>query len=100
MVQTMGTRRNFSIIARHKGFGGGFDCVLPVKAFPLLHILGVSHLPCNRHFHPVAISSEPCRRNKNQRTGDRFCPCVVKSTSTSLLHAGATASGERHGIVQ
>ena len=32
LVPTLSALRNFSIIARHKGLGGGFGFVLPVRA--------------------------------------------------------------------
>jgi len=32
LVLTLPARRSFGIIARHKGLGGGFGFVLPVKA--------------------------------------------------------------------
>ena len=31
MVPTLPARRNFEIIARHKGLGSGVDCILPVS---------------------------------------------------------------------
>jgi len=32
MVLTLPARSSFDIIARHKGLGGGFGCVLPLRA--------------------------------------------------------------------
>ncbi len=43
LVLTMPALGNFGIIARHKGLGGGFGCVLPVRALAWPHNAGVSN---------------------------------------------------------
>jgi hypothetical protein len=48
LVQTPPARSSFSIIARHKGFGGGFSAFLPLRAREAQYKRGVSALPCNR----------------------------------------------------
>lgn len=45
MHKTKSAHQNFHILARHKGFGGNFGVVLPVRARTLLVIVGVRHRP-------------------------------------------------------
>jgi hypothetical protein len=42
LVQTPPARGSFSIIARHKGFGGGFSAFLPLRAREAQYKRGVS----------------------------------------------------------
>jgi hypothetical protein len=47
LVLTAPARSSFGIIARRKRFGGGFGCVLPVRARVRRHNAGVSVLASN-----------------------------------------------------
>ncbi len=48
LMLTMPALGNFCIMARHNGLGGGFGCVLPVRALAWPHNAGVSaHLADN-----------------------------------------------------
>jgi hypothetical protein len=61
LVLTMPARGSFCIIARHKGLGGGFGCVLPVRALAWPHNAGVSKLTPKMkqlgwcHFHKMCM---------------------------------------------
>jgi len=51
LVLTMPARCSFGIIARHKGLGGGFGFVLPVRALAWPHNAGVSKLSYIKRMH-------------------------------------------------
>jgi hypothetical protein len=72
MVQTFGTRRNFSIFPSHNGLvpvSGSFPVVM---ASQRLHMRGVSHLPRNIGYFALVFPSKRSCENPTVRT-EKIC---------------------------